>query len=206
VAYAAVAVVIGGAAGFLASPRYVPPRGDPEPRLRERAQAYYRAMRRADIGEMARLETPARQLRDTVRLQHEIDNNDAQRAKFHKTTIDRMERSAQMVLGDKLEVHIEGDWAVTSGQSTVYDQQDQPIPFPLDELVWMRASGDWWEYEMAPVELNAYGNPPDFARNILRKRHGAQEIPSETQPPPGQTASPPAQPAPPSRGKESSSG
>lgn len=205
-AYVAVAVVLGGAAGFLVSPRYVRPRGNPEARLRQRAQAYYRAMRRGDIGEMVRLETPARQLLDTVRLKHEIAYNDSQRAKFHKTTIDRMERAAASVLADKLVVRIEGDWAVTSGQSTVYDQQDQPIPFPLDELVWMRAGRDWWEYEMAPVELNAYGNPPDFARNVLRRRRGAQEVPSETQPPPEQTASPPAQSAPAGTSKESKSG
>ena len=191
----AAALALGALVGYLAAPKFHAPGGPSEQRLKERATEYYKAMRRGDMSAMNRLKTPARQIWEEQLLRDAAAKSDERlRTTFSKQALENMERGAQSVSPDNIETRIEGNWALTSGSSFVYDS-GQPLAFPLDQLVWVYDHGEWWEYELRPRELNAYGNPPDFARDVLRKRIGEQvlEMPAHAEAPAAGAA--PANPA-----------
>ena len=60
----------------------------------------------------------------------------------------------------------------------------------------MRTGGDWWVYQRKYPELRAYGNPPDFARELLIHRSesgletGVMQMPREAEEPAPETEAP----------------
>ncbi len=164
-----VLAVLAAVAGWLTTPRYTPPAEAGEARLRERALTYFKASRLLDYETMCRLYTPARQLADAEQLRGEItERKETYRALADKT-IEDLQFSADSIDAGDIELTIEGDWAVAGGTYEMTGESGS-YSLPLLETVWVRDSGDWWVYSLTFEELNAYGNPPDFARNKLQLR------------------------------------
>jgi hypothetical protein len=157
------------AAGYLLQPQHEPAMDAGEMRLRERAEAYYRASRLTDFHSMATHFTPARQYSEMEELRERSETVAKTRAEFPEDQKQEQQKSAEAVSGSELDVQMEEGWAVTSGMSTLY-AEGGALPFKLDQVVWVRNAGEWWVYAMTEAELNAYGNPPEFAREILEKR------------------------------------
>jgi len=161
--------ILAGIAGWLTTPRYRAPGDSGDDRLRQRAVAYYRASRLLDFEGMSRLFTPARQesqtdyLRDNIREKRETYNS------LSQSTRDDLQFSADSISPDRLTLKVDGDWAVTSGTCDMRMDGD-PVRAPLADIVWVRNAGEWWVYSLTNEELNAYGNPPDFARKTFELR------------------------------------
>lgn len=175
---AALLIVIGGAlAGYLSVPHYRPPNSADEARLRERAAEFYRASRLFDMAAMVRLYTPARQLGDTAQLDGLVRQRRADIARMKPETRWQHEQAAAGVNPDKLELRIEGDWAVTSGTAALPASADHAgSEVPLESIVWLKTDGDWWIYLLHPSELVCYGNPPDFARVYVADQRQEREL------------------------------
>jgi hypothetical protein len=194
---AALLIVIGGAvAGFLSVPHYRPPHQADEARLRARAVALYRASRRFDMAAMAKLYTPAHQLQSGDKLRKLVDKLAQDAARATPAAREATEAAARSVTADKLKLRLEGDWAVTTGRFTMPGEHGKAgVEVPLEPIVWVRTDGDWWVYLLEPDELSCYGNPPDFARNIVATRKfdptqaGAIAGAPEAQPPAAAPAS-----------------
>lgn len=204
------ALMLGLAIGSALAPRYTPPREAGQGRLRARAEAFYRALRQMDYGAAARMMTPARQYAETKELAGKISSSASDRAKFKPGTLASLAKAAQTIHGDKLDVWIEGNWGTTKGSALVYEK-GQEVRLPLDALVWVWSDGDWWNYSLATAELAAYGNPPDFARELLFKP-GLRDFSLEGEPPPPGEGSAPRRgktitaPPPPTGGAASAGG
>jgi len=155
--------------GFAAAPHYRPPAESGEARLRARAVQFYRAQLSFDFWGIAQCYTPAQQLAQASKLADFAASRASQRQGFDEATLKDLQRSADTVTADKLTVQIEGDWAVTGGTVEVVVEGGQ-VPYPLEQEVWVRTGGEWWMYSMSNEEMAAYGNPPDFARQLLTKR------------------------------------
>lgn len=119
-----------------------------------------------EYNEATKMMSPARQYIETAKLRDAAKATQLSQDKLSASTRDNLRKAAETILADKLKVRIEGNWALTSGSSVVYENGN-PLPFALEDLVWICVDGDWWNYDMTPVELATYGNPPDFARNAL---------------------------------------
>lgn len=171
------AALAGAAAGYLTAARYRPPADDGEGRLRERAAQFYRASQVMDFWSMVRLYTPAWQQADGASLRQQADEKQRIYGTFKDETRADMVRTADSISAADIEVERDGDWAVTRGETILY-QGDLEIPFPLNELVWIRTGGDWWVYQRKNPELLAYGNPPDFALKLLKLQSEAGDDPS----------------------------
>jgi len=174
----------GAAAGWLTAPRYRPTVDCGEQRLRERAAEFYRAAHLMDYRTMVRSYTPAWQQADADNLRKLADDRARMYSTFKDETRTDMQRGADSIAPADIEVEREGDWAVTRGEAVIYEG-DLEIPFPLEDLVWLRTGGDWWVYQRKNPELRAYGNPPDFARELLIHRSesgletGVMQMPRE---------------------------
>jgi len=171
--------VAGAVAGYLLAPRYQTPAGSSEGYLQERAAEYYRAIQVRDHGTMGRMYTPARQWAESEKLRNMALEQAQMFQNFKPETRATFEATAGSINADSIEVELEGDWAVTTGTATT-DAGGTPVPIGLGEVVWVRNSGEWWVFSMTYDELNAYGNPPDFARKILKDqaKYGVEIIPS----------------------------
>lgn len=189
----AVLLLLAAGLGLAAAPRYHPPADSGEARLRERAAGFYRAQRLFDYLSIARYFTPARQHVEGIELARFAAGRAAQRRGFDKQTIADFEKSAATITPDSIEVELDGDWAVTRCTCTVIVEGVE-VPMPLDAEVWVRSGGDWWVYQLTNAELEAYGNPPDFARSLVSNRDFGQgsgrEINIQREP---ESASPPAE-------------
>jgi len=157
-------VLLGGGVGYLLAPRAPNPwrRGSLEQQLRAKATDYYRASRQLDQLKMEQMYTPVRQLEEADKLKEQA----AKTAKMesHATASDRheQEESALSIKPEKLEVLLDGSWAVTAGKYTLYAFGKQ-IPSRLDPAVWVYSEGQWWIYSFTDAERLHYGNPPDIA-------------------------------------------
>lgn len=164
-----VLAILAAVAGWLISPRYRAPADDGEARLRQRAVEYYRASRELDYATMCQLFTPARQLAEAEQLRGEIaDKRDTYQALADATKQD-LEFAAGSITEERIDLQVEGDWAVVGGTCDIAGESG-PRALPLTETVWVRNAGDWWLYSLTYEELNAYGNPPDFAREKFELR------------------------------------
>ena len=185
----------GAAAGWLTAPRYQPMVDCGEERLRERAAEFYRAAHLMDYWTMVRHYTPAWQQADADNLRKLADDRLQMYSTFKDKTRADMQRGSDSIAAKDIEVEREGDWAVTRGEAIIYEG-DLEIPFPLEELVWLRTGGDWWVYQRKYPELRAYGNPPDFARELLIHRSesgletGVMQMPRDAEEPAPETEAP----------------
>jgi hypothetical protein len=159
--------------GFAAAPHYRAPADSGEARLRARAVQFYRAQLLFDFWGIARCYTPAVQRAQMVKLAEFAASRASQRRGFEAETLKGMQTSADTVSADKLDVQLDGDWAMTGGTCSVTVEGGQ-VPYTLDQGVWVRSGGDWWVYQMSTEELIAYGNPPDYARKVLMKNKPAK--------------------------------
>lgn len=195
-----VGALIGAAAGYLTAPRYRPPADAGEGQLRARAAQFYRASQLMDFWTMARLYTPAWQLADADSLREQALEKQRIYSTFEDKTRADMERTAGSITADTVEVEREGDWAVTRGKTILYEG-DLEIPFPLEAVVWVLTGGDWWVYQYENPELQAYGSPPDFARELLIERGpsglepGVMQMPQEMPDPAAESEAAPEPPA-----------
>jgi hypothetical protein len=164
-----VLAVLAVGAGWLTTPRYRPPAEADEERLMERAVAYYKASRLLQYEAMCQMYTPARQLAEAEALRSVIDERQATRRALADKTIENLQFSADSVSAEHIELKVEGDWAVAGGTYMMAGESGT-FPLPLEDTVWVRDAGDWWIYSLKFEELNAYGNPPDFARQKLQLR------------------------------------
>jgi hypothetical protein len=165
-----VLAVLAAVAGWLATPRYRPPADDGEERLAARVVQYYQASRVLDYAAMCQLFTPARQLADTDQLHRGIAEKRAALKAMGPAALKDLQFSADSVTADRIDLEIEGDWAVAGGDCDIAVASGT-IPAPLPETVWVRNAGDWWLYTMTVAELNAYGNAPTLpARSSKRVR------------------------------------
>jgi hypothetical protein len=163
-------VAAGAAVGYLSVPHYNPPHNAGEPRLRERAAAYYQASRRFDMQGMARLYTPAYQLSKDGKLAKIVEANNLQRSRSSEAKLREFEAAARGIDPAHIETQVDGDWAVTSGTANLPAADGKPAQrVPLETIVWVRSAGDWWVCQMQYDEIRSYGNPPDFARNLLSR-------------------------------------
>ena len=161
---------LGALAGWLTLPRYTPPADSGEARLRERAEQFYRAIQIKDHGTLAQLYTPARQIAEAEELRQKAIDEAQLFQRFQEDTREQLAENAKSIHAAELEVEIEGDWAVTAGSVTAVHhdgEEERSIEIPIGQLVWVRSGGDWWVYKRKNSELNAYGNPPQFALNVL---------------------------------------
>ena len=164
-------LVIGAAyCGWSTARVYSPPADSGEARLLERALSFYRASATFDYETMSRLYTPAQQTADSQELntrarrwQHTFEHE------FDEDHRNDLIKTAEAVSVENLQVQLEGDWAVVKGKHDVY-VEGKPVSMGLDASVWLRNGGDWWMYQLSDAELLAYGNPPDFARQVLFDR------------------------------------
>lgn len=170
-----IAIAAGVALGFALAPKYQPPNASGQGRLRQRAEEFYRGLRQLDYSAAARMMTPARQYADTTDLRGKIDMTADSRHKLTSGARDVLAKAAQTIVAERLELQVEGNWAVTSGTCATYNEGVE-IPMLLEQLVWVWTDGDWWNYSMSTAELAAYGNPPDFARQILLKQQGQATV------------------------------
>jgi hypothetical protein len=201
-------VLLAAALGTLSAPRYRPPADNGETRLRQRAAQFYRAQRLLDFATMGQLYSPAEQLDKRLELRKLAVERAQMKRSFDKDTLEGLQKSADTVDAAKLTVQLDGDWAVTGGEYSVHTE-GQVVPAKLDDLVWVRTGGDWWLYQLSNAELNAYGNPPDFARKLVAKREfnpEASTVPlsNNTAPPTGSSepggTTPPSSATPPTGG------
>jgi hypothetical protein len=165
--------LIGAAAGYFTAPRYRAPANSGEERLRARAEAYYRALQVKDATTIVTSYTPARQLKEREELRQRARHEEQMFSRFEPATQDKLRESSLTIRADELEVQLEGDWAVTNGNITVHPIETEPermAQIPIGEVVWLRTGGDWWIYEWRMSEIQAYGNPPDFALKLLKKQ------------------------------------
>jgi hypothetical protein len=171
--------VAGAVTGYLLAPRYQVPEDSSEAYLQGRAAEYYRAIQVRDHGTMGCMYTPARQLAESERLRNMALEQAQMFSNFQPETRATFLATAESIDADSIDVELEGDWAVTTGIATT-DAGGTPVPIGLGEVVWVRDSGEWWVFAMTYDELNAYGNPPDFARKILKDqaKYGVEVIPS----------------------------
>ena len=159
----------GAAVGWLRTPHYAPPPLADEARLRERATDFYRAQRLMSFEHMIQLYTPARQLKQEEELAAKLAETEQIFRGFDQAALDDQRRSADAVSSETLEVEVDGDWAITTGQATQFAYGSE-LPRDLEKQVWVRTGGDWWLYEMMIPELGAYGNPPAEWRKMLERR------------------------------------
>jgi len=165
--------LLGAAAGYFTAPRYQAPADGGEGRLRARAEAYYRALQVKDATTIVTSYTPARQVREREELRKRARHEEQVFSRFEPATRDKLRESSLTIRADELEVRLEGDWAVTNGNITVHPIEAEPektAEIPIGEVVWLRTGGDWWVYEWRASEIQAYGNPPDFALKLLKKQ------------------------------------
>lgn len=165
------AIAAGVALGLALAPRYEPPRESGQGRLRLRAEAFYRGLRQLDYAAAAQLMTPARQYEEAIELRGKIEMTVESFNKLSSAQQQALQKAAATVKANSLKLRVEGSWAVTSGTCLAYDQGVE-VPSLLEETVWLWTAGDWWNYSMTTGEILAYGNPPDFARNVLLKQQG----------------------------------
>lgn len=161
-----IVVLAGLALGYYIAPRYQLPHEAGQGRLRKRAVMFYSALRQMDYGSATRMMTPARQYAEAAKLRVEAQATKRRQEKLSTDARASLKKNADSIQADKLDIRIEGNWALTSGLSDVYEA-GQPVTLPLEELVWICINGDWWNYDLTNAELAAYGNPPDFARDAL---------------------------------------
>jgi hypothetical protein len=164
-----VLAVLAVLAGWLTTPRYRPPADSGEDRLRERALEYYKASRELDYQRMSRLFTPARQESEEAQLRDEIAEKQETYRSLNEETKQDLKSIADSITPDRLTFDVEGDWAVAGGTCDIMTAEGLR-PLPLSDTVWVRDSGDWWLFSLKNAELNAYGNPPEFARQKLELR------------------------------------
>jgi hypothetical protein len=168
---AALLICGAGAAGYATVPHYYRPASNGEDRLRERAAEYYRQAHLLRLDEMQKFFTPAHQVGTAEKLLKESAKNREASAKASKTTLEQLKKSVQSITPESLELQRQGNWAVTGGSYVVPGEGGNPsVPIPLENVVWLRTSGDWWVYVLEENELACYGNPPDFARGVVAKR------------------------------------
>lgn len=169
---------LGALAAWLTMPRYTPPANGGEARLRERAEQFYRAIQIKDHWTLAQLYTPARQIAEAEELRQKAIDEEALFLRFQEDTREQLRANMDTIHADELTVEIEGDWAVTTGNVTVmqnFGEETLPVEIPIGQLVWVRTGGDWWVYKRVNSELNAYGNPPQFALRVLIKESRSGE-------------------------------
>ncbi|MEZ5339273.1 MAG: hypothetical protein R3F46_13570 [bacterium] len=156
--------------GWTSAAQYRPPTEAGEARLQERALEFYRASSKFDFETMVRIYSPAMQLAEKTELNRrarrwgetfEVEFDDAHRQ-------DLLDTAAAISL-EEMEFRIEGDWALVTGSHEVH-VEGQIVRMGLDPTVWVRTGNDWWMYQLDDSELIAYGNPPDFARDMIFKR------------------------------------
>jgi hypothetical protein len=203
---AALCIVWGAVGGYLTVPHYYRPPSDGYARLRDRAAQYYRASHQLDLAAMQLLFTPAHQLGSAKELQKVAQANRERLKDESPGMVKSQAAEAANILPQNLKVQAEGDWAVVTGSYQVPGTKDNPsLTLPVKPSVWVRTNGDWWTFLEEPDELACYGNPPDFARDIVARHNFNQEarqmLPPTGQPQPqpqGASAppAPPAQPAP----------
>lgn len=167
---AALVVLGGAAAGYCSVPHYTRPASSGEDRLRARALAYYRASRTFDMAAMQRLFTPAHQVGSVDKLHKLAQKSRDELAKAKPSFMEHAREQAAQLKPEGLKLQVEGNWAVVGGSFTIPGSGDNPaVDQPLEPTVWVRTSGDWWMFLLEPDELACYGNPPDFARQIVAK-------------------------------------
>lgn len=163
----AVVVLLAGLAGWQSAREYSPPADSGEERLVQRALEFHRASAVFDYSTMVAMYSPAYQVANAEELRRkarrwketfELDFDEEHRADL-QSTADALSR-------EDLQIRIEGDWALVKGQHDVY-VEGRPVRMSLDQTVWVRTGGDWWMYQLTNPELEAYGNPPDFARDVI---------------------------------------
>jgi hypothetical protein len=158
-------LAVGALVGYLLAPKMHVPRMDKKQLLVQRAVQYYAASRRLDRWTMVRMFTPARQIEQADKLRDEAEG--IARAAAARSADERKEaeETAGGIKAADLDVQIEGNWAVTSGN---YDliAFGQHIPAALDRIAWVYDDGQWWQYNFENVERNSYGHPPDFAMDL----------------------------------------
>ena len=159
-------IIVGLALGYYIAPKYQPPKEAGQGRLRKRAATFYRALRQMDYLGATRLMTPARQYAEAAQLRVEAQATKSRHDKLSAESQASLTKNADSIQAEQLSIRVEGDWALTSGLSDVYEG-GQPVRLALEDLVWICVDGDWWNYDMTTAELAAYGNPPDFARDVL---------------------------------------
>ena len=152
--------------GWATAPQYRPPEAAGEARLRERAERFYHAMQVFDFLTMSQLYTPARQLADAAELREIATDRADLFLRMQPETRAEQLASVSTIHAAGLDVELEGDWAVTNGTRSIFEG-DREIKVALDEVAWVRVVGDWWVYQWKTSELVAYGNPPDFAREMF---------------------------------------
>jgi hypothetical protein len=190
--WAALACAVAAALlGFATAPHYRAPAADADSRLLDRAAEFYRAQRRFDPWTLVRMYTPARQSAEGLSLAQFAASRARVRNDFDESTIKGLEQSTESISPEKLTVQRVGNWAVTTGTCTVFPD-GTPVPLELDKVVWVYNGADWWVYQMTLDELNAYGNPPDFARQLFKTR----EFKPDILPTPGAGGAPASPPAP----------
>ena len=208
---AAALITLGGAAaGYFTVPHYYRPHDSGEARLRERAVQYYRDQLTFNLGAMQPLMTPAHQIGSTDALKKLAQKNRDETSKARPELVKAQQALADALKPEALDVQIDGDWAVVGGNYTVpAEGNNQPLTLPLTKSVWVRRAGDWWNFLLEADEVACYGNPPDFAREIVARHNFNQQAtkmltapgaaPPAASPAPGQ---PPAKPgaAPPPSG------
>jgi hypothetical protein len=157
--------LLGLGLGWALAPRHQPAPGDREAQLRHRATEFYRASRTLDKLRMSQLFTPARQQALTETLLKEAENSRKLYESMTPEVKREMQATAQTVQPDKLELRVEGDWAVTTGPYVLHADGNE-LKQRLDETVWVYDRGDWWVFGFHLSEYNTYGNPPDFALQL----------------------------------------
>jgi hypothetical protein len=157
-----IALIVGIGVGWLIAPRFVAPHDHGEARLRERAGDYYRASRRLDMPELVRYFSPARQRAEAAKLSANAAKATPPQ-KLPEKQRRELEESATGVDPAKLELRIDGDWAVTRGKAPLPLGDGRSLNVDLEPLVWVLDGGEWWIYTFKASELNTYGHPPDFA-------------------------------------------
>jgi len=160
------AVLIGlGLAVALTRPR---PHDETQAELQAKAVEYYKASKVFDFRTMASLYSPAYQQAEAAELRDLAARRVREFSNFKEQTRKDLQYSADSISLESVRVEVEGDWAVSSGTFKMnIDGQDNNID--LEEMVWLRSDGQWWIYQLKPIELSAYGNPPDRFRQLLLK-------------------------------------
>jgi hypothetical protein len=158
------AILLGLGLGRILAPRYHAPADSSDARLKSRAVELYQAGRLFDAQRIRQLYTPARQAADADQLLKEAKRQHAYWNELDDAARAEQTESAKKITLDLIEVESyigEGwGWAITSGTAPLLVDGHE-VPQTLDRVVWVLADGDWWIYDRTPVELNAYGNPPD---------------------------------------------
>jgi len=169
--FPAIAVLLiagGAAAGYFSVPHYYRPASSGEARLRERAADYYRDSVSMQLDKMQRFFTPPHQLDDTKDLLKRSGEIRKERDKSPESMLGPLRQQAESIKPEELTVDSDGTWAVVGGSYTVVGKgKDPSVSIPLSKTVWVRRAGEWWIYLLKPSELACYGNPPEFARQIV---------------------------------------